>query len=199
VITDGLRAIEKEYFTDAVDDGENVEIVFRSGRTATVPPGTWLVNCTGSLLRSPHPYEPFVSPAGTTLSIQMRSSATGPFSPFGGYYLTHLLFAGRLGNAGLYELDMEDLYAKAKDIVIYAAMSHTVHNLSVLSDALPSKVMLDCGLDYDRWYPLPRRALGLAAFLRTHRRDRERCRQALDTLGERFNVRSGPLQFAETS
>ncbi len=199
VIKAGLRSIEGEYFTDAIDSTDGgVELGFRSGRSRAVPSGCWLVNCTGSLLRTPHPYEPFVSPSGTTVSIQMRSSTTGAFSPFAGYYLTHLLFTGQLGGAGLRELDLEELHSKAKAVAIYASMSLTIHNLSVISEALPKKALMDCGLDYDRWYPLPRRMLGVAAFLRSHRKDREHCRQALDTLGERFDVRSGPLRPAET-
>ncbi|MBW3665909.1 MAG: potassium transporter [Actinobacteria bacterium] len=196
VITAGLHSIEKEYFSDAVDRDDEVELVFRSGRTHIVPRGTWLVNCTGSLLRTSHPYEPFVSPAATTLSIQMRSSTTGVYPSFAGYFLTHLMFRGQLGGLGLYELDIADLYSKAKAIVTFASMSLALHNLSMISEALPKKVLMDCGLDFDRWYPLPRRIIGVTEFLRTHRRDREHHRRTLDTLGERFHVRSGPVLAA---
>ena len=97
----------------------------------------------------------------------MRSSTTGAFPPFAGYYLTHLMFAGHLGSAGLYAMDMEELYSKAKPVVIYASMSLMIHNLSVISETLPKRALMDCGLDYDRWYPMPRRALGTIAFLRS--------------------------------
>ena len=192
-ITAGLRTVENEYFVDAVDRDDGVELVYRSGRTRMVPSGSWLVNCTGSLLRESHPYEPFVSEAGTTLSIQMRSSTTGVFSAFAGYYLTHLMFTGQLGRVGLYELDIQDLSSKAKPIVVYASMTLALHNLSIIADALPKKALMDCGLDYDLWYPLPRRMVGVAEFLRTHRSDRAHHRETLDTLGRRFNVRAGPL------
>lgn len=92
--------MEPEYFADAVDRDEDVDLAFRSGRSRRVTSGAWLVNCTGTLLRKPHPSEPFVTVSGRTLSWQMRSSSAG---------------------------------------------------------ALPTKVLLDCGLDYDLWYPLPRR------------------------------------------
>lgn len=193
VITGGLRSIEQEYLGDAVDRDDDVDLVLRSGRTLSVPAGTWLVNCTGSLLRTPHPYEPFVSPAGTTLSIQMRSSTTGVYPPFAGYYLTHLMFRGQLGSLGLYALDIEDLAGKAKSLIVYASMSLALHNLSLIADALPPKVLMDCGLDFDRWYPIPRRMVGTVQFLRTHRRDRAHHRRTLDTLAERFDVRGGPL------
>src|SRR5207253_11136745 len=116
---------------------------------------------------------PCVSNGGATLSIQMRSSVTGPFSSFGGYYLTHLLFLGRLGSAGLYELDIEELQQKASAAVFYASVSLSMHNLGLVAATVPKKVILDCGLDFDRWYPLHRRIAGSADFLRHRVRDVE--------------------------
>lgn len=196
LITSGARSIELEYFTDAVDRGDGVDLVLRSGATRSVPEGSWLLNCTGSLLRKQHDYEPFVSPSGRVLAIQMRSSATGVFSSFAGYYLTHLLFREKLAGAGLYAVDIEGLHQKAKPVVTYASMSLALHNLSLIADALPTKVLLDCGLDYDLWYPLPRRMIGVAESLRTHRGERAHHRRTLDTLGERYDVQVGVLDNA---
>ncbi len=197
IIQAGLDEIEMEYFTDAVDRGEGVELVMRSGRSLPVPTGTWLVGCTGSLLRgASQPYEPYVSDSGRTLSLQMRSSTTGVVSSFGGYYLTHLLFRGELGRVGLYAMDLEELARKAKPLVMYAGLSQSILNLSLISDALPARVLMSCGLDYDRWYPLPRRMLGVTQFLATHKRERDHHRRALDTLAERFDVRAGPVTAA---
>ena len=58
---------------------------------------------------------------------------------------------------------------------------------------IPSKVFLDCGINVDHWYPLPRRMIATAGFMRAHRREREHCRRALDTLRERFDIRGGPV------
>ncbi|HSV39855.1 MAG TPA: SidA/IucD/PvdA family monooxygenase [Nocardioidaceae bacterium] len=194
-IKNGLTSLEHEYFADAVDLEGGVGLRLRGGGVRVAAPGTSLVNCTGTLLRAPlHPYEPFVSPSGQTLSLQMRSSATGVYSPFAGYYLTHLMFRDKLRGLGLYALDVEDLYAKAPRVTVYASMSLAMHNLSLISEALPNKVLLECGLDYDLWYPLHRRLVGTVEFLRTHRRDREHHRKALDTLAKRFDVLCGPLQ-----
>lgn len=192
-ITAGLSTVEQEYFADAVDGANGVDLVYRSGRSRNVPAGSWLVNCTGSILRRSHEYEPFVSPSGMTLSIQMRSTPTGIFAPFSGYYLTHLMFRNQLVGLGLYELDIEELYRKAKPLVVFASMSVSLLSLSLISETLPNKVLLGCGLDYDRWYPLPRRMASVTEFLATHRRDREHHRRTLETLGSRFEVRSGPL------
>ena len=106
-IADGVRTIERAYFADAVDSSDDgVEIVDRDGGTRQTPAGSWVVNCAGSLLRSDHPYEPYASESGNVLSIQMRSSTFGAFSPFAGYYMTHLMFRDRLRTVPLYELDI---------------------------------------------------------------------------------------------
>ena len=123
----------------------------------------------------------------------MRSTATGAVSSFGGYYLTHLMFRDQLGRIGLYAMDLEELARKAKHLVMYAGLSQSILNLSLISDALPNRVLLGCGLDYDRWYPMPRRMIGATQFLAVHRREREHHRRALDTLAERFDVRAGPV------
>lgn len=191
----GLSTSENEYFADAVDDRDGVRLVLRSGRTHPVQPGTWLINCTGSVLRTARAYEPFTSGSGRTLSLQMSSTTTGVFSAFAGYYLTHVMFTDRLRDLGLYALDLVDLFSKAKPLSIYTSMSLSMHNLSLISEALPNKVLLQCGLDFDLWYPPHRRLVGTAEFLRTHRRDREHHRRTLDTVKERFGVRGGVLQL----
>ena len=192
----GLSSVENEYLVDAVDQEGRVELRLRNGESRVAPVGTWLINCTGSLLREPSPYEPYVSTSGRTLSIQMRSSTTGVFSAFAGYFLTHLMFTDQLRDVPLYALDIEDLFSKARLLAIYASFSVSLHNLSLFSQALPNKVLLDCGLDYDLWYPLPRRMLGTIEFLRTHKRDRAHHQKTLDTLRDRFGVRGGPVRAA---
>jgi hypothetical protein len=193
LIKDGLSTHENDYLDDAIDRDGRVELVLRSGDVRAVPPGTWLVNCSGALLREPHPYEDLISPSGRVLSLQMRASAYGIFTPFAGYFMTHLLFADKLRGLGIYTLDIEDLFGKARPLAIYASMTLSMHNLSLLSQALPSKVLLDCGLDFDRWYPVPRRMAGIMEFLRTNRRDRKHHRKTLDTIRDRFDVRGGPI------
>ena len=106
------------------------------------------------------------------------------------------MFRGELGRIGLYALDLEELARQAKPVVMYAALSQSMHNLSLISDALPKRVLMSCGLDYDRWYPMPRRMIGATQFLMAHRREREHHRRALDTVAERFGVRAGPLTAA---
>ncbi len=47
----GLSSVENEYLADAVDHDGKVELRLRTGEIRIVPAGTWVVNCTGSLLR----------------------------------------------------------------------------------------------------------------------------------------------------
>lgn len=194
VITRGLRSAERAYFADAVDDGDRIDIVDRDGATRATAAGSWIVNCTGSLLRSDHPYEPYASESGNVLSIQMRSSTFGAFSSFAGYFMTHLMFYGKLREIPLYELDIESLQRMAAPTVIYASMALTTHNLSLVIDALPKRVLMECGLDYNLWFPLPRQIAGVVRTLVSHRRLREHDRRTLDTLRSRFGIRSGPLE-----
>jgi hypothetical protein len=199
-IAAGLNEVVMDYLADVVDhDGGGAEVVLRSGATMPFEPGSWVINCTGSLIRGEHPYEPYASASGRVLSIQNRSVPI-PFPTGGGagYYLTHLLFLGKLAQVPLYAMDAEDLRRKAPQYVMGAGMmSLQLYNLSLIAEALPAwrfmKVAAQYGLDLDRWFPLPRRLRASAGFMLTHKRDREHHRQALDTVAERFGVRCGPV------
>jgi hypothetical protein len=191
-IAAGLNDVIMDHLVDVVDRNGATELVFRSGATKSIQPGSWLMNCTGYALRVGHDYEPYVSGSGSVLSIQPRS-ATLHLTSFMAYFMTHLLFLGKLNDLPLYELDMEGLRAKSQTALPYAMFALAQHNMSLISDCVPTKVVLDCGLDFERWYPLPRRMIGTARFMRTHRREREHQRRTLDTVRERFGVRCGPL------
>jgi hypothetical protein len=198
-IAAGLAEIVMDYLDDVVDRDGGVEVVFRSGATMPFKPGSWVVNCTGSLMRGEHPYEPYVSANGKILSIQNRSM-TIPF-PAGGnaaYFLTHLLFLGKLAQLPLYAMDVEELRRKAPSSVMAAALGPLqLYNLSLVAEALPArrfmKVISNNGLDLDGWFPLPRRLWAAASFMLNHRRDREQHKRSLDTVAERFGVRCGPV------
>jgi hypothetical protein len=143
-------------------------------------------------MRADQPYEPYVSDSGAVISIQARS-ATMQLTSLMAYFLTHLLFLGKIRDVPLYELDAQEIRSKARATGPYALLSLVQHNLSLISDSVPSRVFLDCGINVDRWFPLPRRMIATAGFMRAHRREREHCRRALDILRERFDVRCGPV------
>jgi uncharacterized membrane protein YdjX (TVP38/TMEM64 family) len=143
--------------------------------------------------RGSTPYEPYVSPSGAVLSIQPRS-ATLHLSSYIAYFLTHLLFLGKINDIPLYELDGQDLRAKCRAASPYTLISLVQYNLSLITDSVPAKVFQECGLDFDRSFPLPRRLVGMARFMLTHHREREHWRRTLDTVRERFDVRCGLLR-----
>jgi hypothetical protein len=188
----GLNNVIMDYLVDVVDRRAATELVFRSGATKAIAPGSWIVNCTGYVLKTDYPYEPYVSDGGAVVSIQARS-ATLHLTSLMAYFLTHLLFLDKIRDVPLYELDAQDIRTKAPVASPYVLLSLLQHNTSLIIDSVPTKVFLDCGLNLDRWYPLPRRMVATAGFMRAHRREREHCRRALDTLRERFDVRCGPV------
>lgn len=196
-IAAGLNEVIMDHLVDAVDRDGSTELVLRSGATKAIRPGSWIVNCTGYLDGGDHPYEPYVSEGGSVISVQNRS-ATLHLTSFAAYFLTHLLFLGKIKDVPLYELDMATLRRTSNAAFPYTIFSLAQHNLSLIYDAVPTKVFLDCGLDLDRWYPLPRRVAATVRFMLTHRRERERQRQTLDTVRERFDVRCGPLPALTT-
>ena len=69
-IAAGLNDVIMDHFADVVDRNGATELVFRSGATKAIQPGSWIVNCTGYLDGGDHPYEPYVSDSGSVLSIQ---------------------------------------------------------------------------------------------------------------------------------
>jgi hypothetical protein len=191
-IAAGLNHVIMDHAVDVIDRNGATDLVFRSGATKTIQPDSWIVNCTGYLLQRDHPYEPYVSPSGAVVSIQPRS-ATLHLSSYMAYFLTHLLFLGKIKDVPLYELDGQALRAKSRAAGPYTLVSLVQYNLSLISDSVPAKVFGECGLDFDRWFPLHRPIVGMARFALTHHREREHWRRTLDTVRERFDIRCGPL------
>jgi hypothetical protein len=194
----GLNDVIMDHFVDVVDRNGVTEMLLRSGATRTIQPGSWIVNCTGYLDGGDHPYEPYVSEGGSVVSIQ-NYSATMHLTSFAGYFLTHLLFLGKIKEVPLYELDMRDLRKKSSLAFPCTLFTLAQYNLSLIYDVVPTKVFLDCGIDFDRWYPLPRRMAATVRFMLTHRRERDHLRRILDTVRERFDVRCGPLPALNTA
>lgn len=194
-IAAGLNDVIMDHLVDAVDRNGATDLVFRSGATKTTQPGSWIVNCTGYFKPENRAYVPYLSRSGAVLSIQPPST-TLHLTSYMGYFMTHLLLLGKISDIPLYELDLMDLRNKSNAAFPYTLFSLVQYNLSLISDCVPAKVFSECGLDFNRWYPLPRRIVGTAQFMLAHRREREHLRHTLDTVRERFDVRCGPLTHA---
>ncbi|MEZ4436691.1 MAG: NAD(P)-binding protein [bacterium] len=164
----GAARITPAYLEDVVDDGDTPVMVYRDGRREPIEPGSWIVNCTGHLLRDARPHEPCVSPHGTTLSIQQTAAITFVTS-FGAYFLTHLWLMGKLPGVPLWVMNHEALDRASSRSYLMAASTQLVYNIMQIIDAVPPRVILDCGINFDNWYPLYR-VLWIVAKLKARKR-----------------------------
>jgi hypothetical protein len=189
----GLTHVVMDHLLDAVDSNGEVELRLRSGATGRIRPGSWIVNCTGHFFHGePVPYTPYVSDDGRVASISPRS-AIALLSSFAGYFTTHLLMLERLADLPLYELDMDALGRADRNAWACALVAVHLHNLAVMLGEVPRAVFTGNGLDFERWYPLPRQMLTNVQFAREHRRLRKHTAAALDRVREVHGVRCGPL------
>ena len=107
------------------------------------------------------------------------------------FLLSHLFFREQLAEAPIYELDLPGLMRTAPDAVLAVVATLIQYNLSLVMERVPLKALTTFGLDLDRWYPPPRQLAGQLQLMRTHKRDRQHHRDALDTFSQRSNVRCG--------
>jgi hypothetical protein len=192
-VTAGMHDVIRDHLTDVVDDASGPTLVLRSGVRRAIPAGSWIVNCTSHLAPRDVPHVPYKSASGKCLSIN-STSVTLPNSAVSAYFMTHLLFRNKLADAPLYELDFHSLRRDAPDATLAVVSTITMYNLSLIFERLPMKAFQESHLDIDRWYPLPRQLAGQLQFMRTHKRNREHHRHALDTFSRNTGVRCGPLR-----
>lgn len=197
-ISAGLAGEIDGYLADVADTPDGPALILRDGTRRPVPPGAVFVNCTGHLLRETGDYTPFLTDGGAILSITPRS-ALHFLSGFGAYVATHLLFRGQLATLPLYELDTVSALERGRNMMFAAAMTHGFYNGLVMMRALPPKVFTECGLDPDRWFPLPRRLLVYGGIQMRYRPLLAHSRAVLDRIREVHGVRCGPLPRHATS
>ncbi len=191
-IAAGLSTCINDYLEDVVATSDGPEIVFRSGARRAVAAGAIVVNCSGYVMRQDYPYEPFLSAGGRMVSIQ-PTSGIHFLTTFAAYFLVHLFFLGELGRLPLYEMDYQTLLRKDKVAFPFAAMTQVLYNIIVIMDAVPARVMTECGLDFDRWFPLHRRLFGVFRLKRGGAAYRARFRATLDTIAKTYGIRCGLL------
>ncbi len=192
IVSGGLQELIMDYVSDVIDDGDDVVMVFRSGERRAIEPGSWIVNCTGHLMRMAQPYEPYLSEHGAVLSIQ-PTSAIHFLTSVSAYFLVHLFYLGKLESLPLYEMNQQELMAKNKAAWSSACAAHALHNVTLIVGAVPSRVMQQFGLNFDLWYPPHRRLLDFIQLKRNGPRYAEHCRQTLDRVREKYGIRCGVL------
>ncbi len=193
-IKSGVSRTYSDYLEDVIDGPAGPQMVMRSGAQIDVAPDTIFVNCTGSFFRAAT-----LSTAGPILSHNdcvLRINARNGFhflTSVAGFFLTHLWFKGKLRGHGYYVLDHEDLFRKNRNAWVSASAAQAYMNQVIAVQNLPLRLLDRCGLDLDRWYPLPRRMAALMRMKSSAARDIAHCRGVMDRIATRFDVHAAPL------
>lgn len=190
----GLAGKIWDYLEDVADGPTGPVMRLRSGAEIPVPQGSIFVNCTGSLLRRRSPERPqtCLSEHDTILSINMHD-AMHVLTTYSSFILSHLYLSGRLRQSRLYFLNLEALYGSDKPAFAAATMTQSYHNVLMALKNLPTSSRRHFAMDFNRWYPLPRRLLALRDIRRTARDDIRHCRASLDAVKARFGIAGGQL------
>ncbi|WP_424973000.1 FAD-dependent oxidoreductase [Dinoroseobacter sp. S76] len=190
----GLSASLAEYLEDVCDGDAGPEIRLRSGASHPVAPGSIFVNCGGSFFRDAEmsPPMPVLSPQGRVLSINPRR-AFHFLTSVAGFFGAHLLYRDQLRGQGFYALDLEALFRTDRDAWVGASAAQAYLNQVTAVQTLPMLLLDRCGLDMDRWYPLPRRMAALLRMKATAKEDCAHCRDVLHRVAERFGIEAAPI------
>ncbi|MEM0921517.1 MAG: NAD(P)-binding protein [Pseudomonadota bacterium] len=193
-IRSGLSETLADYLEDVRNGASGPEIVLRSGACHPVPPGSVFVNCGGSFFRSAEMASPMpvLSPQSRVLAINPRS-AFHFLTSVAGFFGAHLLYRDQLRGQGFYKMDLEALFRTDRNAWVGASAAQAYLNQVVAVQTLPMMLLDRCGLDMDRWYPLPRRLLGLGRMKATARADIAHCRKVLDRVASRFGIEAAPI------
>lgn len=187
VVKSGCREIIMDYLEDIVDQDGLVKMLFRKREPMTIESGSWVINCTGSLLRSSSLPEPYISQSGRVMSVNQTDSSI-VFSTFGGYFLGHMFFDEKLKDFPLYGMNHEAIIKANKEAYPFVAFTQLLYNFYTFVDALPLQTILRCHLDFHKWYPLHRQAFVMAKLLLNKKRYRRHFKQSLDRFHSRYGL-----------
>lgn len=194
-IVRGLAQTYNDYLVDIDDAPDGLVMRLRSGATVKVERGSIVVNCTGSIFPqvSNTQWQPCLSPHDTVLRIGVRDSYS--FLPsFSGFFMPHLLYRGVLRGNGFYTIDHEALYRTDKPTWYGAAASQAYLNRGLALKHLPMDVLKQCGIDFDRWYPISRQIYAMLRRKGGMSADLAHCRKSLERLAGRYDLHCAPVQ-----
>lgn len=193
-IQNGLHEVISDYLNDIADTSTGPELSLRGGHAVAVPKDSILVNCTGSFFRAEALSDavPLLSENDCILSINARN-AFHFLTSVSGFFATHLLYRNQLRGRDFYTLDLEALFRQNRNAWVGASAAQAYMNQVVAVQTLPLMLLDRCGLDLDRWYPLPRRMAALMRMKASAADDIAHCRRALDRVAKRFGVEAAPI------
>ena len=193
-IQSGLTETHRDYVVDVVDTETGPVMTLRSGAEVPVPEGAIFVNCCGSFFRGDELAEgaPFLSENGVIMSINARSSIHF-LTSVAGFFGAHLLYRDLLRDQGFYAIDLEALFRKNRNAWVGATAAQAYLSQVRAVQLLPMMLLDRCGLDLDRWFPLPRRMVGLMQLKSNAKADIAVCQRTLDRVAERFDVPCAPV------
>ena len=194
-VENGLTEKIDEYLEDVIDTASGPVMIFRSGASRPLPPGSIIVNCTGSLLRGNSAPVERISRGGTLLFISSRASLHF-LSSVSAYFLTHLFFSEKRSKASVYAIDADALFALDRRAWFMASITQAFMNPVVLLNALSLRTFDRCGLNTDRLFPLPRIIATLADIQLNRRKYVDHCRRSLDHVGQQYGVRCGEIDWS---
>jgi hypothetical protein len=199
-IKDGTQWRKHDYLEDVTDTPDGPLMTLRSGEAFTVPEGSIIVACTGTIFRGLNGAvpKPCLSTHGKILTITTRD-AMHFLTSVSGYFLPHLHYRGLLKDGGFYTIDLEALFQANRQAFVAATSAQAYLTQALAVKHLPLTVLDRCGLDLDRWFPFPRRMAALIRLKASMTPDVIHCRKVLDRVGARFGVQCGPLTPGDRS
>lgn len=179
--------VQNVFLVDVQDTPDGPVTVHRSGEQAPIEPKSWVVNCTGILLKGDPEPESVLSEHGAILTLTTGAAYTF-LSSLGAYFLTHLWFQDLLGRVPVSVMDHRQLLRANPKAYMFASTTQSVYNSLLMSIHLPNDVLERCHLVFDRWYPAPRR-LWAAGKLRLQRASLlKQLGETLSILDDKYNV-----------
>ncbi|WP_287005022.1 MULTISPECIES: hypothetical protein [Gordonia] len=99
----------------------------------------------------------------------------------------------------LYQTDIGVVARQHSQAAVGISCCLAMYNIGLIADEVPLKVFTNCGVDFDKWAPMPLRLAASTRFMLTRRRKREHYRRALDIASQRLGFACGPLVGATAS
>jgi hypothetical protein len=111
-----------------------------------------------------------------------------------GYFLPHLWFRDLFKKVSVYELNHADLIKKNKEALLFGVSAQIVHNTISIFESLPFKVINECGLNFEKWYPLHRQAFVMLKLLRNKKQYLNQISDVLEHICATYDVEYGLIR-----